>query len=308
MITHSNFADLPLSIASLPKYVGHTVTIAGWIHATRRLGGMTFLILRDGGALGQVVVPAAQVHLTPEMVVKISGEVVSEPRAPQGVEIHHPDISVLASPTLPLPVSISRPIQPTALNKRLDWAPLTLRQPEVRRRFRLADVLLRRFRAALHDEDFVEIHTPKISAETSEGGANVFPVDYFGQQAFLVQSPQLYKQMMVGVFGRVFEVGPVFRAEPHDTTRHLSEYTSLDVEMGFIEDHRTIMELVRRVLEKMLENPEGTWPEPWPHMPSSPPIIHFRDTHNQLTQVRGPKWRKRCILSVNFRYEVGGPP
>lgn len=177
---------------------------------------------------------------------------------------------MLASPAGPLPLSISRPIQHTALNKRLDWAPLTLRRPEVRRWVQLADVLLIRFCAVLHDLEFVEIHTPKITVETSEGGANVFAVDYFGQRAFRAQSPQLYKQMMVGVFGRVFEIGPVFRAEPHDTARHLGEYTSLDVEMGFIQDHRTVMELLKR-------KPEGKWPEPWPKMPSSPPVVHFQE-------------------------------
>lgn len=287
MITHSGFADLPISIASLPDRIGQTVTVSGWIHAVRRLAGKTFVILRDGGALAQVVVPASPIHFTPEMVVQISGMVVGEPRAPRGIEIHHPEVSVLASPAGPLPLSVSRPIQHTALNKRLDWAPLTLRRPEVRRWLQLADVLLSRFRAVLHELEFVEIHTPKITAETSEGGANVFAVDYFGQQAFLAQSPQLYKQMMVGVFGRVFEIGPVFRAEPHDTARHLSEYTSLDVEMGFIQDHRTVMELLRRVLEAMLEKPEGKWPEPWPKMPSSPPVVHFREALALLSDALG---------------------
>src|SRR5919202_1406079 len=108
------------------------------------------------------------------------------------------------------------------------------------------------FRAALRSMDFVEIQTPKIVASATESGANVFPIDYFGRTAYLAQSPQFYKQIMVGVFERVFEVGPVFRAEPHDTPRHLNEYVSLDAELGFIRDHTTVMDVVTRVVGAMV--------------------------------------------------------
>ena len=118
--------------------------------------------------------------------------------------------------------------------------------------FRLSAATMDGFRAGLRKRDFVEIQTPKIVGSSTESGANVFKLDYFGKPAYLAQSPQFYKQTMVGVFERVFEVGPVFRAEPHDTPRHLNEYVSLDAEMGFIEDHTTVMEMLTEVAGEML--------------------------------------------------------
>jgi nondiscriminating aspartyl-tRNA synthetase len=130
----------------------------------------------------------------------------------------------------------------------LDFAPVVLRHPRERAKFELAAASLAGFRCALDRLRFTEISTPKIVASATESGANVFAVDYFGQRAFLAQSPQFYKQTMVGVFERVYETGPVFGAEPHDTTRHLAEYTSLDAEMGFIRDHFDVMAVVRKAL------------------------------------------------------------
>jgi nondiscriminating aspartyl-tRNA synthetase len=134
----------------------------------------------------------------------------------------------------------------------LDHAPVTLRHPQRRLYFRLAAAGVAGFRSLLDSRQFVEIQTPKLVGTATEGGANVFRVDYFGRPAYLAQSPQLYKQIMVGVYERVFEVGPVFRAEPHDTPRHINEYVSLDMEMGFIEDHTTVMAMLRDVIEAML--------------------------------------------------------
>ena len=132
----------------------------------------------------------------------------------------------------------------------LDHAALTLRHPQRRALWQVAAASLSGYRAAMRARDFVEIHTPKIVGTATEGGANVFAVDYFGRPAFLAQSPQFYKQIMVGVFERVFEVGPVFRAEPHDTTRHLNEYVSLDAEMGFIDDHTTVMAVLTTAIAR----------------------------------------------------------
>src|SRR5204863_1258199 len=128
-----------------------------------------------------------------------------------------------------------------SLPVRLDSAPVSLRHPLVRERFRKAARATAAFRLTLEQLDFTEIQSPKLVGAATEGGANVFRVDYFGRPAYLAQSPQLYKQIMVGVYERVFEVGPVFRAEPHDTPRHINEYVSLDMEMGFIKDHTAVM-------------------------------------------------------------------
>jgi len=143
----------------------------------------------------------------------------------------------------------------------------------VRERFRLAARAVAAFRATLDRLGFIEIRTPKIVAFATEGGANVFPVDYFGRDAFLAQSPQFYKQAMVGVFERVYEVGPVFRAEPHETGRHLAEYVSLDAELGFIHDHRDVIDLVREVVFAMLEA-VGEKP------PAEAPIVRFEDVRS----------------------------
>jgi nondiscriminating aspartyl-tRNA synthetase len=200
---------------------------------------------------------------------------------------------------------LHRPEPRESLPTRLDAAAVSLRHPAVRERFRLTARAVAAFRAALGERGFVEIQSPKIVAYATEGGANVFPVDYFGRKAFLAQSPQFYKQTMVGVFERVFEVGPVFRAEPHETARHLAEYVSLDMEMGFIRDHRDVMAVLRDVGSAMLVA-VGETP------PADPPIVRFEDVrtgdepdlspaderriceeHGELVFVEGfPTWKR----------------
>jgi nondiscriminating aspartyl-tRNA synthetase len=133
------------------------------------------------------------------------------------------------------------------------------------------------FRAALSEQRFVEIHTPKIVAGATESGAGVFQLDYFGRPGYLAQSPQFYKQTMVGVFERVFEVGPVFRAEPSDTARHLAQYTSLDAEMGFVDDHRDVMAALTRTLSVMMATITVRASTPTPKVPSEIPAIHFAE-------------------------------
>ena len=153
---------------------------------------------------------------------------------------------------------------------RLDAAPVALRHPAVRERFRLAARAVAAFRSTLDARGFTEIQTPKIVATATEGGANLFRVDYFGRDAFLAQSPQFYKQTMVGVFERVYEVGPVFRAEPHETGRHLAEYVSLDAELGFIRDHRDVMDVVRTAVVAMIEAVGE-------RAPADVPVVRFED-------------------------------
>ena len=171
-----------------------------------------------------------------------------------------------------------------ALPTVLDHAPVTWRHPARRARWELAAASLRGFRATLDAQGFTEIQTPKLVASATESGASVFPVDYFGRTAYLAQSPQFYKQQMVGVFERVYEVGPVFRAEAHDTARHLAEYVSLDVELGFVRDHRDVLAVLREVLAGMvdaLRTGVGGAVErlrlALPAVPSEIPVLHFRD-------------------------------
>lgn len=243
--------------ADLIAHAGETVTLAGWLQNRRQLGGITFLVLRDRTGMAQAVVDRPELlalldGVQVESVVAVGGQAVVEPRARGGAEVRAEHLEVLAAVTEPLPFEINRPTLSAALDTWLDRAALGLRHATKRAALRVAAELARAFREALVTRGFVEIFTPKIVGSATEGGANVFPIDYFGRAAYLAQSPQLYKQIMVGVHERVFEVGPVFRAEPHATTRHLNEYVSLDVEFGFIRDHRDVMALAEAIVAEML--------------------------------------------------------
>ncbi len=244
-------------VKDLPRRVGQVVDVQGWVHRRRRLSALTFLVLRDRTGLAQVVVKdpetlASAGGLAEETVVGVTGEVIANSAAPDGVEIVDPVIRVLGEPASSPAVELWRPTLPVGLPQLLDHAALTWRHPRRRAVWQLAAASLRGFRDTLIAADFTEISTPKLVGSATESGANVFGVDYFGRRAYLAQSPQFYKQIMVGVFERVFEVGPVFRAEPHDTARHLAEYVSLDVELGFIDDHRTVLTVLRDVIAGML--------------------------------------------------------
>ena len=240
-------------------HVGERVRIAGWLHSLRRLGGVSFLVIRDGWGIVQVVAET-EAELGPlqdgasgvESIVAVEGVVVSEAQAPGGIELHQPRIEVMVPVTEVPPVSLNKRKISASLGTLLDHAVVTNRHLARRAVLRLAAGAMAGFRSTLSDRGFTEIQTPKIVAAATESGANVFKLDYFGRPAFLAQSPQFYKQNMVGVFERVFEVGPVFRAEPHDTTRHINEYVSLDAEFGFIENHFTVMALLRDVIAGIL--------------------------------------------------------
>ena len=218
---------------------------------------MSFVILRDGRGLAQAVLEDAALieqvaALQAESVVRVEGEVVATPQAPRGAEVRVDKLVVVSAAVEPLPFELYRPQIPVQLPTFLDHAAVGLRHPRQRAMLRLAAASAEGFRHALRAEHSVEIFTPKLVATATEGGANVFSVDYFGRQAYLAQSPQFYKQTMVGVFERVFEVGPVFRAEPHDTPRYLNQYASLDAEIGFVEDHTTVMAFLERAIAGML--------------------------------------------------------
>ena len=215
---------------------------------------MSFLVVRDRTGLAQVVVRDGDATLPPEETpVEVVGTATANPQAPGGVEVTAPAIRALGDPADTPPVELWRPKLDTGLPTLLDHAATTWRHPRQRAVWELAAASLHGFRATLDADGFTEVHSPKLVESATESGANVFEVDYFGRPAYLAQSPQFYKQVLVGVFERVYEVGPVFRAEPHDTVRHLAEYVSLDVELGFIEDHVEVIACLRDVVAGMVD-------------------------------------------------------
>jgi nondiscriminating aspartyl-tRNA synthetase len=241
----------------LTAHTGERVRLQGWLHQFRELGKVNFLILRDGWGTAQAVVedvPSLERlrGVQVESIVEVLGVATAMPQAPGGVELQQTEVRVLAPVDEPPPVEINKREMNAALDTFLEHAVIGLRHPKRRAVLRLEAALVAGFRAALDARGFTEIQSPKILGSFSEGGADVFRVQYFDREAYLAQSPQLYKQTAVGIFERVFEVGPVFRAEPHATARHLAEYVSLDVEFGFVEDHHTVMVLLRDVLAAML--------------------------------------------------------
>lgn len=231
---------------------GKEVLIQGWLHKKRLLGGLNFILVRDRAGVTQVVVEdAAEVEklrgLQIGTVVTIEGQVHEEPRAPGGAELRQPKITVDVPVTDESPIEIDKPLshKPENLDTLFDFRHIGLRSLQEQKVFRIRAGLLRYIRSFLTDHEFVEIQTPKLLAGATEGGAEVFKVDYFEKEAVLAQSPQLYKQMMVGAFERVFEIAPAYRAEPSATTRHVSEVTMLDIEMGFIKDHEEVLDMVQ---------------------------------------------------------------
>ena len=283
----------------LAGHVGERVYLAGWLHRLRRLGNVSFLVLRDAKGLAQVVIedPALAARLSQmynESVLEVRGLVVAEAQAPGGVEVREPAVELISPAVEPPPFDLFRPALKAQLPTILDHAPLALRHPPYRALFEIASASMAGFRATLRSMDFVEVQTPKIVASATESGANVFPIDYFGRTAYLAQSPQFYKQIMVGVFERVFEVGPVFRAEPHDTPRHLNEYVSLDAEMGFIAGPESVMQALTQVISGMVEAvreqsaPAVALPGiDLPEVPIPVPNIHFADAQELIFRETG---------------------
>lgn len=227
------------------------VTLHGMVHALRDLGGVTFLTLRTREGLVQCVCPRRPEGVREECAVSVSGVLRPEPRAPGGAELAEARFTVLSRPAAPPPVPLSKKSS-LSMDTELSLRPVTLRAPRARAVFRIQAAVCRAFREFLQEEDFTEIHTPKLGRAGAEGGSSQFRVDYFGRKAVLAQSPQLYKQVMVGVFERVYEIGPVFRAEKHATQRHLNEYTSLDLEMGFLRSFTDLMALEQGFLRRLV--------------------------------------------------------
>jgi nondiscriminating aspartyl-tRNA synthetase len=293
------------------RHTGESVTVTGWLHSWREMGGLSFLVLRDAWGTIQAVAeteeelrPLREQEAGVESVVSISGRVVAMPQAPGGVELHELCIEVI-SPVREAPVvPLNKPRLSAQLGTLLDHAVVTNRHPTRRAMLRLGAGAMRAFRTVLNERGFTEIQTPKLVAAATESGSNVFEVNYFGRKAYLAQSPQFYKQIMVGVFERVYEVGPVFRAEPHDTTRHINEYVSLDAEFGFIENHFTVMALLRDVIAGILETFSTGYASELrllkvrlPAVPEQIPHIHFMEAQELIYRLHGVDERGEPDLS-----------
>ena len=239
-------------------YVGKAIRMNGTVHNIRDMGEVAFIILRKAEGLVQCVyeegITALELKsLKEESAVEVTGIVALEERAPQGFEIRLQNIRILSEPSEGLPIAINKWKMNTSLETKLSLRPVSLRNVRERAKFKIQEGIVRGFRDYLHGQGFTEIRTPKIVSRGAEGGANVFKLDYFNKKAELGQSPQFYKQIMVGVYDRVFEAAPVFRAEKHNTTRHLNEYVSLDFEMGYINSFEDVMEMETGFLQYTMD-------------------------------------------------------
>ena len=237
--------------SDIKEHTGKKILVEGWLHKKRLLGGLTFINVRDRGGLVQVVIDNKDEveklrGLQIGTVLSVDGQVVEEPRAPGGAELHGATLSVVVPVEAEPPIEIDKPIQHKAenLDTLFEHRVLNIRNLQEQKIFKIRGSLTRSIREFLDNNEFVEIDTPKFLAGATEGGAEVFKLDYFGKEATLAQSPQFYKQIMVGAFERVYEIGHSYRAEPSATTRHLTELTMLDIEMGFIKDHDEVLDMV----------------------------------------------------------------
>lgn len=249
-----------IHIAKIGEHIGQTIRLAGWAQAIRNQGSLMFIVLRDISGTAQLVISGAQleiaktVHL--ESVIEVIGEVTAEAKSLSGVEIHVKELSIIsmAEPELPIPV-IEKSDAPTDQQIRLDWRFLDIRKPEKALLFKVWTELERSFIEYCTGEEYIEIHSPKLMSTPSESGAELFEVQYFDRKAYLAQSPQFYKQMaMAGGFEKVFEIGPVFRAEPSSTPRHATEFNGFDLEKSFIESHQDIMQEEEKLIVHALTN------------------------------------------------------
>ncbi|MBO5279528.1 MAG: aspartate--tRNA(Asn) ligase [Lachnospiraceae bacterium] len=284
--------------------VGKTVKVNGAVHTIRDMGEVAFIILRKSEGLMQCVYEEGKTEfdlkeLKEEAAVEVEGVVALEERAPQGFELRLTKIRVLSEPAEVLPLAISKWKLNTSLETKLSLRPVSLRNVRERAKFKIQEGIVRGFRDYLFTQGFTEVRTPKITAKGAEGGANIFKLDYFGKKAVLAQSPQFYKQMMVGVYDRVIEVGPVFRAEKHNTTRHLNEYTGLDFEMGYIDSFEDIMAMETGFLQYTMALLEKEYEKELKLLDITLPKV------NEIPQVRFDKAKE--LVSEKYNRKIRNP-
>lgn len=240
------------------------IDLCGCIHKIRKMSDFAFVIIRTGRYLVQCIYNSTNTSFPPDNLkegdhVEISGKVRHEERSENGIEIDIITIKVLSSPAEQMPISISKKKLNISLDTNLNHRPVILRNPAQRAVFKLQEGIISGFRNFMLNNAFTEIHSPKIVSAGAEGGANIFKLDYMGRSAYLAQSPQFYKQTMVGVFDRVFEIAPVYRAEKHNTSRHLNEYIGLDFEMAYINDMYDVMSVEASMLKAVVTELEANY-------------------------------------------------
>lgn len=284
----------------LPDHVGKKAQVQGWLHKKRLLGGLTFIVLRDrSGVVQALIKDKGEVEklrgLQVGTVLSIEGVVAEDSRAPGGVEIHEVGLKIEVPIEAEPPIEIDKQLSHESenLDTLFEYRVIGLRSPREQAVFKIQSEISRAAREYLRGQDFTEIRTPKLLAAATEGGAEVFTFDYFGKEATLAQSPQFYKQIMVGVFERVFEIAPVYRAEPSATTRHMTEYISIDAEMGFatIEDiKKQLSGLMHAVVDDIWQNCEGElneWSASKPVLPKMIPSITMAEIHQKYSEATG---------------------
>lgn len=262
----------------LKKHIGESVKIHGSIYKIRRMKDFAFVLLRTSDRVIQCVYSREKAQfeleaLIEESCVIFTADVVQEERSRTGFELHLTAVEILSQPQEASPIVINSKCISTSIDSLLNYRPVTLRNERERAIFRIQSGITAGIREFLLKHGFIEIHTPKIVYAGAEGGANIFHLDYFGKEAYLAQSPQFYKQMMVGVHEKVFEIAPVFRAEKHDTSRHLNEYTSVDFEMGYIERFEEIMEMETAMLKHVISYLSSHYAEEFSLLKAELPVI-----------------------------------
>lgn len=284
----------------LTQHVGQKVSVSGWLHKKRLMGGLTFIVIRDRSGVAQALIKdKAEVEklrgLQVGTVLQIEGVVAEDSRAPGGVEIHEVGLKIEVPVEMEPPIEIDKPLSHESdnLDTLFEYRVVGLRSPREQAVFKVQAEIGEAVRQYFRRSDFTEIRTPKLLAAATEGGAEVFKIDYFGKEATLAQSPQFYKQMMVGIFERVFEIAPVYRAEPSATTRHMTEYISVDGEMGFIniEDLKKFLSgLLNAVADDLWEYCPGQlneWGATKPVLPKEIPSLSMAEIHQKYTEATG---------------------
>jgi nondiscriminating aspartyl-tRNA synthetase len=283
----------------LSQHIGQEVTLQGWVHWRRNLGGIQFLVLRDRSGIAQCVLSHDYDVPIAESVVEVRGSVVESRKAPGGLEIQANGLTIIAKASHPAPVEVAKEEWRANPETLLDYRYVSLRGLKERAVLSVQARLVQLFREFLIGQSFTEIFTPKIVSAGAEGGANLFEVDYFGQKAFLAQSPQLYKQIMVGVYERVFETAPVYRAEEHATSRHLNEYLSLDLEIGFINDENDVMDIEEELLSYIMPRLREQCAADF--------VVLGVEAPKDLVKIpRIPLAEARALIREQYNYQVGG--
>ncbi len=309
---NGNTAKPYVEYKDFPAHAGEVVQMKGIIHRIREMTGFAFVIIRTARGTVQCVYSPdfSEYRMGEEVVegcsVKLTGKIVKDETREDRYEMQIHGIEVLSSPAEQMPIVINKKqLDNIPIDLNLNLRPVTLRNPKERAVFKIQEGVARGFREFLFSQNFTEIRTPKICAQGAEGGANIFKLDYFGKQVFLAQSPQFYKQMLVPVYERVFEIGPVFRAEHHDTSRHLNEYISMDFEMGFIDSFYDIMNMETGALKYIMELLQREYAEEIAllnaQLPAigEIPVVKFMDAKEIITK----KFKKKITDYRDFEPE-----